>query len=125
MLLGTELGLVDYDSRVFLLFTALLWWLSGMYAKAYLAQNQERSRFLIYFLLAMTGNVGLILAQDLTSFYLFFTLMSFASYGLVVHDRSSEAFYAGQGIYGTGGYRRGRTFRCPAAGNHSYRSNRI
>ena len=96
LLLGTDLGLVDETGRIFLLFTTLLWWLSGMYAKVYLTENQGRSRFLSYFLLAMTGNIGLILAQDLISFYLFFTLMSFASYGLVVHVRSSEAFYAGR-----------------------------
>ncbi len=96
LLLGTELGLLDTISRIFLLFTALLWWLSGSYAKVYLAQSEGRCRFIIYFLLAMTGNFGLILAQDLSSFYLFFTLMSFASYGLVVHIRSSEAFYAGR-----------------------------
>ena len=44
----------------------------------------------------MAGNLGLILAQDLASFYLFFALMSFASYGLVVHERSIEALRAGR-----------------------------
>ena len=96
LLLGSELGMVDDTSRLFLLFTALLWWLSGIYAQSYLANHSGRSRFFIYFLLAMTGNFGLILAQDLSSFYLFFTLMSFASYGLVVHERSTEALRAGK-----------------------------
>ncbi len=95
-LLGTELSLVDDTGRLFLLFTALLWWLSGMYARAYLSDQPGRSRFFVYFLLSMTGNLGLILAQDLTSFYLFFALMSFASYGLVVHERSLEALRAGR-----------------------------
>ena len=96
LLLGSELGMVDDTSRLFLLFTALLWWLSGIYAQSYLANHPGRSRFFIYFLLAMMGNFGLILAQDLSSFYLFFTLMSFASYGLVVHERSTEALRAGK-----------------------------
>ncbi len=95
-LLGTELSLMDDTGRLFLLFTALLWWLSGMYARAYLSDQTGRSRFFVYFLLSMTGNLGLILAQDLTSFYLFFALMSFASYGLVVHQRSLEALHAGR-----------------------------
>lgn len=96
LLLGAEFGLVDEMSRLFLLFTALLWWLAGLYAQSYLANHSGRSRFFIYFLLAMSGNFGLILAQDLSSFYLFFTLMSFASYGLVVHERSTEALRAGK-----------------------------
>lgn len=96
LLLGTELGLVDDTGRVFLLFTALLWWLSGMYARTYLSNQPGHSRFFVYFLLSMAGNLGLILAQDLASFYLFFTLMSFASYGLVVHEQSNKALRAGR-----------------------------
>ena len=94
LLLGTELGLVDDTGRLFLLFTALLWWLGGMYARAYV--SDDRYRFFAYFLLSMSGNLGLILAQDLAGFYLFFALMSFASYGLVVHERSVEALRAGR-----------------------------
>ena len=96
LLLGSELGLADDTGHVFLLFTALLWWLSGIYAWAYMSDKPSRSQFFVYFLLSMTGNLGLILAQDLVSFYLFFTLMSFAAYGLVVHTRSNEALRAGQ-----------------------------
>ncbi len=96
LLLGTKLALVDDTGRLFLLFTALLWWLSGMYARVYLYDQSGRCRFFVYFLLAMTGNLGLILAQDLVSFYLFFTLMSFASYGLVVHERSTQSLHAGR-----------------------------
>lgn len=96
LLLGTELGLVDETGRLFLLFTALLWLLSGLYAQSYLADDPGRNRFFTYFLLSMSGNFGLILAQDLASYYLFFTLMSFASYGLVIHARSTEALRAGR-----------------------------
>ena len=96
LLLGAELSLVDDTGRVFMLFTALLWWLAGMYAWSYLSGHLGRGRFFVYFLLSMTGNFGLILAQDMASFYLFFALMSFAAYGLVVHERSIEALRAGR-----------------------------
>lgn len=94
LLLGTELG-VDNTGHPFLVLTALLWWLAGLYTKSYLPQH-EHARFFSFFNLAMLGNVGLILAQDMLSFYLFFTLMSFAAYGLVVHERNAAAFYAGK-----------------------------
>lgn len=96
LLLGTQLGLADETGRLFLLFTALLWWLAGMYAQSYLSDPSGRKRFFLYYLLSMTGNFGLILAQDVASFYLFFTLMSFASYGLVIHERSIAALRAGR-----------------------------
>jgi len=96
LLLGSELGLNDETDRLFLLFTALLWTLAGLFSRAYLADQLRRTAFYVYFLLAMTGNLGLILAQDLSSFYVFFALMSFASYGLVVHERTSAVLYAGR-----------------------------
>jgi len=96
LLLGAEWGMPDASGRLFLLFTALLWLLAGLYAKAYFSAQQSSGRFFAYFLLAMTGNIGLILALDVASFFLFFALMSFSSYGLVVHERTADALHAGR-----------------------------
>lgn len=95
LLLGTHLVL-DETARIFLFFTALLWLVAGVYTTGYLSNRSSRMRFFTWFLLAMTGNLGLILAHDLAVFYAFFAVMSFASYGLVVHDRTSEALRAGR-----------------------------
>ncbi|MEW6490642.1 MAG: complex I subunit 5 family protein, partial [Thermodesulfobacteriota bacterium] len=95
LLLGTALGL-DGTGRLFLGFTGVLWLLSGLYGQAYLGQDGGRAGFFGVYLLALAGNLGLCLAQDLVSFYLFFALMTFASYGLVVHDRSPAALAAGR-----------------------------
>ena len=65
LLLGSKLGIGDDISRLFLLFTALLWTLAGLFARAYLTDQVRRTAFYIYYLLAMSGNLGLILAQDL------------------------------------------------------------
>jgi formate hydrogenlyase subunit 3/multisubunit Na+/H+ antiporter MnhD subunit len=94
LLLGTELHL-DSVAQVFLLFTALLWWLAGIYARGYFADPGERRRFFLFYLTAMSGNLGLILAQDLFSFLSFYALMSFASYGLVIHRGDKEVRQAG------------------------------
>lgn len=95
LLLGTRLGL-DEAGRVFLFFSALLWLVAGVYTTGYFSIRSSRAQFFSWFLLAMSGNLGLILAQDLAAFFTFFTLMSFASYGLVVHERTSEALRAGR-----------------------------
>ncbi|MEJ2166336.1 MAG: complex I subunit 5 family protein [Desulfobacterales bacterium] len=87
---------MDPTGRLFLLFTSLLWLLSGIYAQSYLASDPRRARFFFFFLLSMAGNFGLIVAQDVVSFYVFFALMSFASYGLVVHNGDAGALAAGR-----------------------------
>lgn len=93
LIFGTSLGL-DATTRVFLAFTALLWTLAGLYARSYLKGDAKKHRFFAFYLVTMTGNLGLILARDLASFYLFFTLMSLTVYGLVVHDGTDKARYA-------------------------------
>jgi formate hydrogenlyase subunit 3/multisubunit Na+/H+ antiporter MnhD subunit len=90
LLLGTRLGL-DGTSRAFLLFTAVLWLAAGPYARAYLEDDPRAPRFFAFFLATMAGNLGLVLAQDIASFYLFFALMTFAAYGLVVYTGTDEA----------------------------------
>jgi formate hydrogenlyase subunit 3/multisubunit Na+/H+ antiporter MnhD subunit len=95
LLLGTRVGL-DTTGQVFLLFTALLWMLSGFYGRVYLANDPARERFWTFYLLALSGNLGLIIAQDLVTFYLCFVLMTFAAYPLVVHAGTAAANRAGR-----------------------------
>lgn len=90
LLLGVQVGM-DTTAQTFLLFTALLWLLASSYGVSYLAKDGGRGRFFSLFLLAMAGNLGLIVAQDMISYYTWFALMSFASYGLVIHTRQEEA----------------------------------
>jgi formate hydrogenlyase subunit 3/multisubunit Na+/H+ antiporter MnhD subunit len=95
LLLGSRIGL-DQTGQVFLLLTALLWTVAGIYARAYLADDSLRYRFFFFFLLTMTGNLGLVLAQDVVTFYTTFALMTFAAYGLVVYTRGRDALKAGK-----------------------------
>lgn len=95
LLLGTELGL-DETGRAFLLFTALIWLGAGWFARSWLADDKRRHAFAGFFLLTLTGNLGVCLALDAAGFYGFFALMSIAAYGLIAHDRSDAARRAGR-----------------------------
>jgi NADH:ubiquinone oxidoreductase subunit 5 (subunit L)/multisubunit Na+/H+ antiporter MnhA subunit len=95
LLLDSRLGL-DPVGRVFLAVTAVLWLAAGWYAGSYLARDARRHEFQFFFLLTMTGNLGVTVAQDVVSFLAFFTLMSLAAYGLIVHDRRPASLRAGQ-----------------------------
>jgi hydrogenase-4 component B len=95
ILLGSTLGLTE-TTRVFLLFTALLWLGAGIYARGYLRDDPLRPRFELAWLLTLTGNLGLILALDVATFYASFALMTFAAYVLVIHTGKPEARRAGR-----------------------------
>jgi formate hydrogenlyase subunit 3/multisubunit Na+/H+ antiporter MnhD subunit len=87
---------VDMTGRPFLMLTALLWTLCGWHAAAYMRDDPRRVSFTGLMAATGAGNIGLVLAQDALSFYLFFALMTFAGYGLVVHSRTPAALRAGR-----------------------------
>ncbi len=95
LLLGARFGLDD-TARMFLIFTASLWLAVCIHGWSYLHGDTRRPTFFVFFNAAMAGNFGVILAQDAASFYVFFALLSFASYGLVVHSRTQDALHAGR-----------------------------
>jgi formate hydrogenlyase subunit 3/multisubunit Na+/H+ antiporter MnhD subunit len=75
---------------------ALLWVLAGLYAGSYLAGSARARSFAVFWLLTMTGTLGTFIADDVVAFYLAFSMMSLASYGLVIHDRTPQAQRAGR-----------------------------
>jgi formate hydrogenlyase subunit 3/multisubunit Na+/H+ antiporter MnhD subunit len=95
LFLGTTLGL-DPTTRVFLLFSGLIWLAAGIDAAVRLRSPADARRFHGLFLLAMAGNLWLITGQDLVSFYVGFAIMGLSAYGLVVHEGSPAARRAGR-----------------------------
>lgn len=87
---------LDGVGRVFLGFTGVLWLASAWYARGSLAKDAESVRFWVFFLAAMAGNFGLILAADIPTFYVGFAVMSMASGGLVLHHGDAESVRAGR-----------------------------
>jgi len=93
--MGSLIGL-DRTGQIFLFFTSFLWLVAGIFGRDYLVADEKKYRFWGYFLFTMSGNFGLILSQGVLGFYLFFSLMSFAAYGLVIHHGTEEAMRAGR-----------------------------
>jgi formate hydrogenlyase subunit 3/multisubunit Na+/H+ antiporter MnhD subunit len=93
LLLGMALAL-DPTGAVFLGATALLWIAAGAYAAAYLRGKALAERFAAFWLLTLTGGLGVFLAADIVSFYLSFALVSLTAYGLVVHEETARAHRA-------------------------------
>ena len=95
LMLGGRLEL-DAIATVLLPATAGLWLAAGLVAWGQLPADGRRDGFFGWFLATMTGNILLLVAQDAIVFYLGFALMSFASYGLIVHEKSPRARHAGR-----------------------------
>jgi formate hydrogenlyase subunit 3/multisubunit Na+/H+ antiporter MnhD subunit len=95
LMLGGRLGL-DPIAAVLLPALAVLWLAAGLFAQGYLEPGARRDRFFTWFLGALAGNLLLLLALDAVVFYLGFAVMSFAAYGLVVHEGDARARHAGR-----------------------------
>jgi len=88
LLLGMKLYL-DETGSWFLLFSSLMWSSAGTYAA--LTMRRGLARFSAFFLLACAGNLLLILAADMITFYVGFALMGLAATGLIADRRSQHA----------------------------------
>lgn len=93
---GATWGADDLLARAWLGFSALLWGCASRFAVADLSDGRHLQRFWLFWLLSLTGNLFLVIAQDAASFYIGFTLMSLSAYGLVVHLRGPAPRQAGR-----------------------------
>jgi formate hydrogenlyase subunit 3/multisubunit Na+/H+ antiporter MnhD subunit len=96
---GLAIGLVvDRPGAVLLGVAALLWAAAGLYAAPMLQRSANRGRFTLFWLLTLTGSLGVFVAADLISFYLSYGLVSLAAFGLILHDGTAFARRA-TGLY--------------------------
>jgi len=86
---------LDAPGAMLLGVTALLWIVAGAYASTHLRDDLNAGRFAEWWLLTLTGNLGVFIAADLVSFYLTFSVVSLAAYGLIVHDGMATSRRAG------------------------------
>jgi multicomponent Na+:H+ antiporter subunit D len=88
----------DPLSMLFVTLSAVLWLLTTLYAIGYLEHGANRSRFFGFFSLCVTATMGVALAGNLLTFFMFYELLTLATYPLVVHRGTPKALQAG-GIY--------------------------
>lgn len=94
-----ELDLVLRADALALLFVTLsagLWLLTTIYAIGYLEGSPNRSRFFGFFSLCVTATMGIALAGNLLTFFVFYEMLTLATYPLVIHRGTAAALRAGQ-----------------------------
>jgi multicomponent Na+:H+ antiporter subunit D len=87
---------VDPVSLLFVALSAVLWLITTVYAIGFLERGPHRSRFFGFFALAVATTMGIALAGNLLTFFIFYEALTLATYPLVVHSGSERALAAGR-----------------------------
>jgi multicomponent Na+:H+ antiporter subunit D len=100
LLPGMDLVLhADALSVLFTTLSSVLWFLTTLYAIAYLEHSpQPRSRFFGFFSLCVSATIGISMAGNLITFLIFYEALTLSTYPLVIHRGSPESMRAG-GVY--------------------------
>lgn len=86
---------VDILGYILALIAAGIWFLSTVYSAVYMDHQGSQNRYYPFLLLSLGGCLGVFMTGDFFSLFVFFELMSLASYVLVVHEETAAAMAAG------------------------------
>lgn len=96
---------LDFPGSILLGVAAALWIAAGLYAASYMRDTPNRGRFVVCWLMAAAGCLGVFVAADMVSLYFLLALLTFGACGMVIHDETprawrSGAFYLGLALAG-------------------------
>lgn len=97
LMTGLRFGL-DPLAGGFAVFTALIWIAASahMLTGGMRTDTPRERLFLFCFLTSMSGNLGLVFALESLTFFLFFSMMSLAAYGVIVNNDAPNTRFAGR-----------------------------
>ena len=87
---------VDALALLFVTLSAVLWLLTTVYAIAYFKGTPDLSRFFGFFSLCVAATVGIALSGTLINFFVFYELLTLATWPLVAHKGDQASLAAGR-----------------------------
>lgn len=81
----------DALGLLFITLSTVLWLFTTLYAIGYLEEAPHRSRFFGFFSLCVTATVGIAMACNLFTFFVFYELLTLATFPLVAHRGTPDA----------------------------------
>jgi multicomponent Na+:H+ antiporter subunit D len=87
---------VDAISLLFAVLSSVLWLVTTIYAIGYLEGSPHRSRFFAFFSFSVAATMGIALAGNLLTFFVFYEALTLATYPLVIHRGTQQALAAGR-----------------------------
>jgi len=86
----------DLLSLLLVTLSSVLWFFTTIYAIGYLEGSPNRSRFFGFFSLCVTASVGVAMAGNLITFFIFYEFLTLSTYPLVVHRGTEDSLQAGR-----------------------------
>ena len=86
---------VDPVSILFSLLTVAMWLGSTLFSFDYLSHGEREDRYDIFSLLALGALMGVCFSGNLVTTYIFYEMMTLATFPLVMHEQTKEAVSAG------------------------------
>ena len=89
---------VDGLGMIFALVASSLWIVTSLYAVGYMRGLKEHSqtRFFVFFAISLCATLGVAFAGNLLTLYLFYEMLSLATWPLVTHHQDKEARTGGR-----------------------------
>ncbi len=89
---------VDAFGMLFALVASTLWIVTSLYAIGYMRALKEHSqtRFFAFFAVSLSATLGVAFSANLLTLYLFYEMLSLATYPLVTHHQDREARSGGR-----------------------------
>lgn len=85
---------VDGFRAVYVVIAAFMWMVTGLFSPDYFAHYRNRNRYYLFQLVTLGATEGIFLSADLYTTFVFFEIMSLASYVWVAQDEKEEALKA-------------------------------
>ncbi|MCK9525408.1 MAG: monovalent cation/H+ antiporter subunit D family protein [Limnochordia bacterium] len=86
---------IDWLSAILVTISSVIWFLVTVYSIDYTKSMHNVKRYHTFTLVTFGATLGTLVAGDLLTLFLFFELMSFASYVLVIQEGDAKALRAG------------------------------
>ncbi len=74
---------------------SVLWVFAVVYSIGYMSHEHNRRRYFIFYLMSLGITMGIAFSANLFTLYLFYEMLTLATYPLVVHEGNKEAQAAG------------------------------
>ena len=89
---------VDALGMLFALVASSLWIITSAYSIGYMRGLKEhgQTRYFCFFALALSATIGVAFSANLFTLYLFYEMLSFATYPLVTHHQDAKARRSGR-----------------------------
>lgn len=89
---------VDAAGMLFAALASALWFLTAIFSIGYMRSLHaaHETGYYASFALCLTATMGIAFAGNLLTFFVFFEMLTLATYPLVIHERNAEALKAGR-----------------------------